>query len=303
MRSTLDLNLIGYLVVLAQYPRLSAALEKLAVSRATLNRGLARLRAHYGDDLYTLDNGRFKPTAFAIELVSQLSPSYQALLVAAERTNAFDFGKLDGALRFYAPANLLEFLTPELFACTSAANGNLMLESIAWMGQGPAPLQPGEMAFCVDLFPLELDRDLVQRSIGTIPIGVYLPPEHPLATQEAISISDLSSLTVVRQWSGEVTKYGSRAGKVRELVPNAALTVNTVLAGLRCAHRFGYGMVSARVYDAETEGRLCWRPIMQGEQGVQMEYGFYYHRSWYQHPFISALEGMLHTCHKRLFGS
>ncbi|MBY5921615.1 LysR family transcriptional regulator [Ferrimonas balearica] len=302
MKMALDLNLMGYLVVLSRYPRLSAALQQLGVSRATLNRGLAQLRDHYGDDLYLLVNGQFEPTPFARELVQQLGPAYQTLQTAFSQTKTFDFSALKGGLKLYAPATLAEVFTPELIGCLKAANSELMLESIAWMGQGAAPLQAGEMAFCVDLFPLELNRDLVQRRVGSIPIGLYLHPDHPLLNRQAIEVSDLAAIPLVRQWAGEVSKYGDRARQSRMLMPNVALSVTTVLAALRCAERYGYGLVAARVYDAEVGDRLCWRPIVNQGEPVELEYGFYFHRSWYQHPFIQEIEGMLKQCHRQLLG-
>jgi LysR family transcriptional regulator, mexEF-oprN operon transcriptional activator len=88
--SRFDLNLLNTLTALIEESNVTRAAERLKLSQPTVSEALARLRAHFDDELLVRDGRALTPTPFALELITSLKPHLEGLLGAARSAAPFD---------------------------------------------------------------------------------------------------------------------------------------------------------------------------------------------------------------------
>lgn len=300
MSTQLDLNLIRYAAALAKYQKPQTVSQHLGISRSTLNRGLNQLREHFGDELFQLSSGRYQPTVFGQQVISNLLPTMEELESKLLHRNQFDFRCYKGQLRVYVPVNVGEVLPPLLLNNLAQRGSALKLDCRAWPSDGLPKLEAGTLAIGINKFPIELGRDLVQRRLGAVALGVYLRPDHPLARQRSLKLDDLKQLTLVRQYLGDIVEQQSTSQYAR-LSAAYGLSVMSIYSALACAEQFNFGVLSPKIYGDLVGDRLLWRPLSRVDaQRVEFEYGFVFHRSWYRHPVMEEIEAVLKASHQQL---
>ena len=89
-RFNLDLNLMPVLEILLQEQHVGRAARLLNLSQPAVSGALARLRAHYGDDLFIRRGSRMDPTPFARALRPAVRDFVLAAQHAARSRPAFD---------------------------------------------------------------------------------------------------------------------------------------------------------------------------------------------------------------------
>jgi len=112
---------------------------------------------------------------------------------AAARNDSASAADVLGHLRFGCYHTLAPFYAPGLVAAMRARHPGVTVELIE--GRQDA-LGPGLEAHAIDvalLFTLDLDRSALQwEEVKTLPPYVLLPPDHPLAAQDAVSLAALA---------------------------------------------------------------------------------------------------------------
>lgn len=296
MTQPLDLNLLRYLLIIDKYKTASTVIKQLGISRSTLNRGLAQLRCHFDNELFILNNGRYHSTALAKDLMNRVLPLLSGIEECLCKTSDSPLGKLKGTLCIYAPTYLSEPVTVGLMAGLQEQDCQLELKSHVWPNDNMPNLDSGDFAIGINRFPFDCSSNIIQRRLGSVSIGVYLRPDNALAKFKSIDISQLENVQVALLDPGANVSSQENAVIERQGVKlESAITVPSMHAALSCAEQFNYLVFASNAYPEYRRRGLTWRPVTNNGHSIEYEYGFIYHRTWYQHPAMNSLENILRS--------
>ncbi|ABV85586.1 LysR family transcriptional regulator [Shewanella pealeana] len=296
MTPPFDLNLLRYLFIIDKYQTANAIINHLGISRSTLNRGLAQLRSHFDNELFILTNGRYHSTVLAKDLMNRVQPLLTGIEECLYKSNESPLGKIKGTLCVYAPTYLSEPVTVGLMAGLQEHGCQLGLKSHAWPNDSMPNLDSGDFTIGINRFPFDCPSNIIQRRLGSVIIGVYLRQDHPLAKFESIDVSQLETAQIALLDPG--ASGSSKKSSVIEgqgLKIESTITVPSMHAALSCAERFNYLVFAGNAYAEYRQYGLTWRPVTNAGEPIEYEYGFVYHRTWYQHPAMSSLESILRS--------
>lgn len=85
-----DLNLMTVLEALLRERSVTKAARRLGIGQPAASNALARLRQHFGDELFVREGGSMVPTAKALALGAPISDGLATLRVAIQPDGAFD---------------------------------------------------------------------------------------------------------------------------------------------------------------------------------------------------------------------
>ncbi|ABV37178.1 Transcriptional regulator-like protein [Shewanella sediminis HAW-EB3] len=296
MTQPLDLNLLRYLLIIDKYKTASTIINHLGISRSTLNRGLAQLRSHFDNELFILSNGQYHSTALAKDLMSRVFPLLSGIEDCLCKTSDSPLGKLKGTLSIFAPTYLSEPVTVGLMAGLQEQDCQLELKSHVWPIDNMPNLDSGDFAIGINSFPFDCSGNIIQRRLGSVTIGVYLRPDNPLAKFDSIDIGQLEKVQVALLDPGaNVQNQENTVIERHGVTLKSAITVPSMHAALSCAERFNYLVFASNAYPEYRRRGLTWRPVTNDGHPIEYEYGFIYHRTWYQHPAMNSLEKILRS--------
>ncbi|SDI80563.1 DNA-binding transcriptional regulator, LysR family [Ferrimonas sediminum] len=292
----LDLNLVRYLLVVNEYRTTHAIVRHLEISRSTLNRGLAQLRAHFGNELFITSNGRYEPTAFTSNLIQLISPLLQNLDDYIKHSSESSIENIEGSLSVYAPLYITEHIMFDLMAGLKQHHCKFDLKFHVWPTGNLPDLNQNDFAIGINYFPFDIDRRFIQRRLGSVQLGVYLRADNPLSINQEIDIKELQEINSVRLDPGCNVPFLERVMLEEYGIElKSDITVPSIQAALRCAEQLNYSVFSTNAYPEHLSHNLIWRPVINEGKPVNFEYGFICNRSWYQHPAMKTLEDLLKT--------
>lgn len=145
----LDLNALAVFDVVMTEQSLTRAAEKLALSQPAVSNTLARLRLRLKDPLFYKEGRHIKPTARALALWEEISPSLRNIVRATSPTT-FDPGTARERFRVAADDFMVSLFWPPLRKVLEAsAPGVDLLAHPYRLGSSEPMLEKGEVDFCI----------------------------------------------------------------------------------------------------------------------------------------------------------
>lgn len=250
----------------------TAAAKHLGMTQPGISRLLAQFEAHIGFSLFYRDKGRLIATDEAYSLVSEVD----VLLSNIERVTTLARNMKEatsGTLKIVAPnsfiagplANVVTaFLQmyPKVNICLESHNPQQALEQIA--------LRSVDCGF----IPLpEAFPGLAITQLITSDAVCAVSHEHPLAQQDAISLSQLAQYELILLGRGRRSRNAiESAFRQKQLTMKVKIDANTVATACTFAKRgHGVAIVNKLLAEQYVDEQLTLVPL---ESNLRYEYGF-----------------------------
>jgi len=239
-----DLNLLRLFDMLYEERSVTRAANRLNLTQSAVSHALARLRATFGDRLFTRGPGGLLPTARAVEL----APRVHDILVSirdAFAPPAFDAAVSDRGFTIAAGRYFGRLIFPRLAAMARATAPNVRLRLINVDQALADDLDEGLVDLAAGAFddiPARFDTSLLIEDEMVWVAAI----DHP----RAAALADPASLLAERRIDIFVDHAPRplRANRPRDMLPRRLSSEQMVLA-MAVEPREPYG---AQVYDAET---------------------------------------------------
>ncbi len=176
----LDLNLLKTLLVLLKEKSTSRAAERLNTSQPAVSRTLAKLRLQLNDPLFFRESRGLKLSPKAEGLAERL-PVLIAELEELLSNTIFDPAHLRGKMTIALNAFTSETHGFQLYEAITQTAPNLDVEIVNLSDKTTIDLLSGEVDFAINLYPIEVSKELRQTPIGGCHFGAVVRSEHPLA--------------------------------------------------------------------------------------------------------------------------
>jgi DNA-binding transcriptional LysR family regulator len=180
--STIDLNLLVAFDALAAERSVTRAAARIGIGQSAMSHNLSRLRALFGDDLFTRAPDGMRPTPRALELIEQVQGVLADIQALTARRADFDPGTTEKTFRIGLPDSVEVLLVPNLLANLRrhAPGVRLRLQVTAEAALLLEDLDAGriDMAFGIGSFPEGRDHHK-QR---TLMVGNFLCMFNPALT-------------------------------------------------------------------------------------------------------------------------
>ena len=190
-----DLNLLISLQYLLEEQSVSRAAERLYITQPAMSKTLSRLRALFGDALFTRSSHGMQPTPRALELAEGLSTVLGDIthLLAGSHFQPQTFqGEVTLALSEYIGVALL----PGLIARLSTKAHRLSVRVITRVENQLEELALGNLDFAIHIEQAHYGNDYRVEHLGSSPPAILVRDSHPL------SRGDLSMQRLAAQTAG-----------------------------------------------------------------------------------------------------
>lgn len=171
---SLDLNLLGVLQALLIDPNVSRVARALHVGQPALSAALARLRRHFGDELFVYTNRRLVPTDFALSLQAPLQEWLARAEAVAMAQPGFDPGTAQRRFTLVCSESVAGFVLPRVSRRLLQQAPGISLSAIA-LSSVRGSAQPVTDAFArqgIDMVALPATlaaSEFAQQSLYSVP--------------------------------------------------------------------------------------------------------------------------------------
>ena len=216
----LTLRHYEYVTAIAHHGSLSGAATALNVSQPALSAALSRIEAHLGRVLFLRRKGA------PLELTPQgrdFVTGAEALLVqAAQLERAGAAVQAAQHLTIGCFSDLAPFLLPRALAALRATLPQVRLDIIEGHFEDLiTALRAGSCDLALT-YDLGLDSSFTRQDLHHITPMALMPPDHPLAAQEDISLAELARAPLILSREGLSIAHMMRLFKTLGLVPEVA---------------------------------------------------------------------------------
>ena len=191
-----DLNLLVALQALLEERSVSRAAERLHITQPAMSKTLSRLRAMFGDQLFTRSNRGMQPTPRALELAAELTGLLDDIhrLVSGSRFDPYTYnGEVTLALSEYVGIALL----PELIQRLHRLAPRLSIRTITRLAHQLDALATGSLDFAIHIAQSHYPEDYRVHPLVTAPPAILVRAGHPLA-QGAVTWERLGRYPLIR---------------------------------------------------------------------------------------------------------
>ena len=258
----MDLRQMEYLVALADEQQFTRAAAACGVSQSGLSAAIRGLEDELGTTLFHRTTRRVEPTEAGLALLpharSMLSQAAAARDAVLRATH-----ELSGSLRIGAE-QCLGFV--DVNALLERVRRRYPLVDIEFTQAGSRDLVAAVQAGSVDLAFVagdDLGSRVVHHELGRRPMVLLLPPQHPLATADAVEWSDLRGEDFVDfQQSWAVRAVGDEAAAASGVSRHVRCAVNDVHTLIDLVQRgMGIALVPQHVASKPQAAGLAVRPL------------------------------------------
>ncbi|RJG42273.1 LysR family transcriptional regulator [Motilimonas pumila] len=294
MKSRLDLNLYQFLHCLYQVQSLPKVCHELNISRATFNRHLADCRQWLGNELFVVSKGNYQANVFMRQLAEHIQTPLQQLEQAQQVVQSQNLQGAEYVINLINPLSYLltEPITTQLWQQPSEKSAPVNMRFIDWSLENIEAPQNGHIAVGVSGYPNPFNEQLIERKLGALPVYIYLPIDHALATQDQVELSEVRDAHTVRISLGAYDNHAfyEKIKKAIGIPLTQTLTVATVSAALEACVQHHLLFIGIQVPKYSQPVGVIQKPLMINQQPMQYDVGMHYHRVLYQHPKVVQLE-------------
>ncbi|HBX72638.1 MAG TPA: LysR family transcriptional regulator [Halieaceae bacterium] len=191
-----DLNLLVALQALLEERSVSRAAERLHITQPAMSKTLSRLRALFGDPLFTRSNRGMQPTPRALELAAELNSVLDDInrLVSGSRFDPYTYsGEVTLALSEYVGIALLPALIQRLHRLAP----RLSIRTITRLEHQLDALATGTLDFAIHIAQSHYPAEYRAQQLVTAPAAILVRAQHPLTTGE-VTWDRLASFPLIR---------------------------------------------------------------------------------------------------------
>ena len=273
MSARFTLRQLEYLVAVGQTGSVTLAAERMNVSAPSISTALAQLEAELGMPLFFRKHTQgMTTTPSGREIIREAIATLAAARTLAELA-AQMHGTVKGSLNIGCLLTFARIVVPQLRRSFMDLYPQVEFHQVE-THQGA--LLKGLLDGTLDVvltYDLALPPELTFIDLGTLPPFVTLPADHPLATRETLSITDLADLPMVLldiPYSADyfLSLFEKAGVKPRVVERSGDLGVVRSLV----ANGFGYSIANFRPFtDLAADGRkLAFVPLSGKVQPMQI---------------------------------
>ncbi|HFD4652115.1 TPA: LysR family transcriptional regulator [Vibrio parahaemolyticus] len=184
-------NLLKPLALLLETKSITATANQMSTSASAVSRTLRSLREIFQDELLTRKNGRMELTPKAISIRAKLNNIIHDIDELTEDMS-FDPSTSDIKINIAMNSYIAYWLAPEIIQYFSENAPNIELTIEDWNELTPDRINNHLVHFGIHYFPLNLNKNLVQRKVGKDMSVMVCRKDHPI-NNESISLETIAS--------------------------------------------------------------------------------------------------------------
>lgn len=277
----IDLNLLISLQVLLEEKSVSRAARRLFITQPAMSKTLTRLRALFGDELFTRCSHGMQPTPRAIELTSGLNDILGDIshLLAGPRFDSHSFnGEVTLALSEYIGVALLPRLTEQLHSQAPRLN----LRVITRIEHQMEALAQGTLDFVFHVKQTHYGADYRVETVGGGPLAVLVRENHPLAAEE-VTWERLTRFPLIKLYASNQDQVEIQQNAARRMPmgnhPMGTLEISHLLTALEVLRQTDYFMPAPAflLQQQDATAGIVGLPLPRGG-GLNIQYALVAHK-------------------------
>lgn len=208
--SNLDLNALKTLLVIHQECNLQRAATRLYVTPPALTKTLNKLRAHFGDELFTKAPKGLVPTPFADQLVQIVSPNLDKLLNEIDAINDFSPANITERIVIAISPFLLHAVGSELYRRIHQQAPLAEVHLLNWSSSSLEDIEKRTVHIGVHYQLDPARKKLYSRKVGLDEFAVIARADHP-HNSEYLTLKDAFSYPIATLITADWNKRESYA--------------------------------------------------------------------------------------------
>ena len=202
---SIDSRLLRALQTVARHGSVTGAAAALGLTQSTLSHSLARLRAHYGDELFVRTGHRLVATPFAESLLPQVDEALAAIRRAEGFTQPFDSAASAKTFRLHMIDLAEPIILPALLVHCASHAPSVRFEVVRRPGEGiQQGLETGQLDLAIGT-PWDSERSLRhQRLFDQIMVGICRTGHPAIGRIETVP-GFLSCRHCIREHTGPIS--------------------------------------------------------------------------------------------------
>ena len=219
--SKIDMNLFIVLDTIYTERKLTRAAEVLHITQPAVSNSLARLRAHFNDELFVRQSGQMVPTPLTENIIERVREALASLQSSLNEHDAFDPLQSTRTFRFSMNDTSEAYVLPRLMSLLETTAPKVKIESYTVPRSDMVrSFSAGELDFALDV-PIINDKDLVNTALTTDRYVCVVRPDHPrirgaLSLDEYLQESHIH-VSSRRKGGGQIDAYLGRLGLQRDI--------------------------------------------------------------------------------------
>lgn len=247
-----------------QTRNVSRAAEQLGIAQATASIALAKLRAHYGDKLFTRTTDGMQPTTFA----EDIRPSLKKVLDLLEQTQGtrknFDPARSTRVFRVCMTDIRQMVMLPTLVNHLKGVAPEVRIEASLISPASARAMEEGRLELAIGYMP-QLDTGFMQRTLLDEDFVCMVAANHPRIGRRLGLKVFLAEGQILVSMSGTGPSIVEKTVAEQHLKPNTALRVSSFLGVARIVAQTDLFVVVPRslgqAFSDREEVRLLTSPI------------------------------------------
>ncbi|KZZ59647.1 hypothetical protein A3762_04520 [Oleiphilus sp. HI0125] len=217
----IDMNLFIVLDAIYSERKLTKAAEVLHITQPAVSNSLARLRAHFSDELFVRQSGQMVPTPLTENIIERVREALASLQSSLNEHDAFDPLQSTRTFRFSMNDTSEAYVLPRLMYVLQKEAPNIQIESYSIPRSDMVrAFSAGELDFALDV-PIINDSDLVNTPIADDRYVCVAHHEHP-RIQGDLSLDQYMKEAHIhvssrRKGGGQIDAVLARLGLQREI--------------------------------------------------------------------------------------
>ncbi len=262
--SKLDLEWLAVFDLMFETQSVSRTADALGIAQATASGALGKLRAHFGDKLFTRTPAGMLPTAFA----SDIRPSIRRVLDILQQTQiarvAFDPGVTQRTFRVGMTDIRQVVMLPTLVNRLQRIAPGVRIEAEAISSDSPRWMEEGRLEVAVGYMP-QLENGFFQRTLADEGFVCLVAAKHPRIRQRLGLAAFMAESHVLVTMSGTGSSIVEKTMAERKLKLKVGLRVPSFLGVARIVAQTDLVVVVPRslgeAFAASEEVKLLESPI------------------------------------------
>lgn len=203
----MELRELEYFAAIARLRSFRRAADELGVAQPTLSQQIKKLERELGVSLLARNSRGVRLTEPGQVFLNGVEPALQAINGA--RADVATFGELSGKL-IVGTIAMSQYHLPAFLAAFSEEYPNIDLVARQLSHEHVWPsLESGDVNLAlVQIHPSAspIPRDMRVEHLARLVVGVVLPPDHPLAAQQAVHLRDLRGKRIIMPTPGSAAR-------------------------------------------------------------------------------------------------
>ncbi|MGR5065000.1 LysR family transcriptional regulator [Photobacterium sp. DNB22_13_2] len=250
----IDFNSLKLLKVLGEEKSSKQAAQRLYITQSAVSKALSRLREQFNDDLFIRKKYSLEPTEKCVRLLNRLPTVMSCLDDLYGGLSDFNPENYTGDIKIQINSVLSYGIMANLFKKihSLAPNATLVLEN--WSPITEQNIKQGTVDLGINLYPLELSKDITQIPICYPEFKLCFHKDSPLAKNKSVTPHEVANYPIVLAIQPSFNQKESlliKHFKKRGLTPKILLRSDKVDICLETVRKIPSFMVVSEVVQKE----------------------------------------------------